>query len=99
MALVLIGFKADDSRTAAALSTVVQGVGFSAAAIGLAVVALLHTELGTWSALWWLLALVAVGQTALAFAAARPGTVILDAGSPAPVPHDSEVVDVKERSL
>ena len=90
LALALIGFKAEDSKSAAALSTAVQGVGFGFASIGLAMVAVLHTELRTWSALWWLLAAVALAQTTLAWAAARPGAVALDRGGSPPVQLDSQ---------
>jgi CP family cyanate transporter-like MFS transporter len=88
LALVLIPLKSENTHVATALSTVVQGVGFAGAGAGLAALALLRADVGSWLVLWWLLAGAGLTQAVLACLAAQHGQLSWAARS-APNPRPS----------
>jgi CP family cyanate transporter-like MFS transporter len=80
LALMLFTLRAPDVRSAEALSTMAQGVGFVAAAIGLVGVSYAHAWHGSWDALWFGLAGVAIVQAVVGILAASSGPVTADVG-------------------
>jgi CP family cyanate transporter-like MFS transporter len=82
MALSLIVLRSRDPATAARLSGMVQGVGYSVAALGPFLVGLLHERSGSWQALGLLFTLIATGALIAGMAAGRQ-RFVLEAQPPA----------------
>lgn len=76
MALALIVLRSRDAQTAARLSGMVQGIGYSVAALGPFAVGLLHELTGNWAALGLLFTLISAGALFSGLAAGRHGFVL-----------------------
>lgn len=79
MALTLIAVRARDAATAARLSGMAQGVGYTIAALGPLGVGLLHEAAGDWRLPGLLLGLIGLAALWTAFGAGRP-TYVLETG-------------------
>ncbi|HEX6590890.1 MAG TPA: CynX/NimT family MFS transporter, partial [Moraxellaceae bacterium] len=76
MALALIVLRSRDAATAARLSGMVQGVGYSLAALGPFAVGLLHEFTGGWNALGWLFTAISVAALVCGLQAGRQRFVL-----------------------
>ncbi|MGH8493989.1 MAG: CynX/NimT family MFS transporter [Moraxellaceae bacterium] len=76
MALALIVLRSSDAPTAARLSGMAQGLGYSLAALGPFTVGLLHEVTGNWAALGPLFTLISAGAFVSAMSAGRHGFVL-----------------------
>ncbi|KFF49353.1 MFS transporter [Gammaproteobacteria bacterium MFB021] len=71
MALTLLALRAPDALTAASLSAMAQGIGYTLAALGPLLVGLLHDWSGGWNAVGGLLVAIALGAMVAALGAGR----------------------------
>jgi len=71
LAILLIMLRAGDSETAARLSGMAQGVGYTMAAAGPLLVGVLHDRNGGWSGAGWLFAVAGLGAAAAGALAGR----------------------------
>lgn len=76
MALSLIVLRSRDAATAARLSGMSQGIGYSLAALGPLLVGVLHEITGSWAALGPLFLFITMGAALAAMAAGRQGYVL-----------------------
>ncbi len=76
MALSLIVLRTRDAATAARLSGMSQGIGYSLAALGPLLVGVLHEVTGNWQSLGILFSLIVLGTALAAFSAGRQGHVL-----------------------
>ncbi|MFF7706016.1 CynX/NimT family MFS transporter [Pseudomonas sp. NPDC007930] len=79
VALSLIVLRAADAHVAAALSSMVQGVGYTVAALGPLAVGLVHDWTGGWQALGWLFGGIALAAIAFGLGAGRARLVQVEA--------------------
>lgn len=71
LALSLIVLRSPDSRIAASLSSMAQGIGYTLAAAGPFAVGLVHDLTGGWSAISWIFAVLGIGATVAGLGAGR----------------------------
>ncbi len=71
MALTLLALRAPDATTAASLSAMAQGIGYTLAALGPLLVGVLHDWSGSWNVIGFLVSAIALGALAMALGAGR----------------------------
>lgn len=80
MALTLLALRAPDATTAASLSAMAQGIGYTLAAMGPLLVGVLHDWSGGWDVVGVLVTAIALGALVMALGAGRDRQVASTAG-------------------
>lgn len=80
MALTLLALRAPDATTAASLSAMAQGIGYTLAAMGPLLVGVLHDWSGDWNVVGVLVTAIALGALVMALGAGRDRQVASTAG-------------------
>ncbi|MCK0714929.1 CynX/NimT family MFS transporter [Chromohalobacter sarecensis] len=81
MALTLLALRAPDATTAASLSAMAQGIGYTLAAMGPLLVGVLHDWSGGWNVVGFLVSAIALGALAMALGAGRDRQVASTQGT------------------
>ncbi|MCK0765798.1 CynX/NimT family MFS transporter [Chromohalobacter beijerinckii] len=81
MALTLLALRAPDATTAASLSAMAQGIGYTLAALGPLLVGVLHDWSGDWNVVGFLVSVLGLGALVMALGAGRARQVASTQGT------------------